>query len=233
MWCHPRNLQKHLPHHIIKYDNGLHQTSIHSAVMELMTDEIRWSTYCTEWRQAQAEGLKGIPLAGICSLSILSSLPFPVSLCLSSSFFPPSSHHSKMLPGPVLVAMVTKTGGILTWPYLPGRWLVWRMKAWKEGQGKGGDVTRPPAPEWEGSSLRPPASAHRHNGCLFKAGLSWGGAAGWFYLTDWLIDRTSGLLIWDVRLGSGPAVLPLSSAMLLLPLKCTPNCQDAEITQVL
>lgn len=54
---------------------------------------------------------KGIPLAGICSLPIFLP-PFPLLfLPLLPPSSPPLSHHSKMLPGPVLVVIVTKTGG--------------------------------------------------------------------------------------------------------------------------
>lgn len=82
---------------------------------------------------------KGIPLAGICSLSIFLP-PFPL---LFLPLLPPSSpplshHHSKMLPGPVLVVMVTETRGIFTWPELPGLWLDGRAEVRREGWGWGG-----------------------------------------------------------------------------------------------
>lgn len=49
---------------------------------------------------------------------------------------------------------------------------------WWEGGGvgcrEGNDVTCSPVPRWEGSSRRTPArSKHRHNGHVFKVGLSW------------------------------------------------------------
>lgn len=99
-------------------DNGVHEISIHLADMREKW-RWRWSTHCSEGRQTQpGTPEEGIPLPLICSLSIFS----PVSL--PPAFSPLSSHHSKMLPGPVLAAMVTKTRGIVTWASLPGSRLV-------------------------------------------------------------------------------------------------------------
>lgn len=121
------------------------------------------------------------------------------SLSVSSpSFFPPSSHHSKMLPGPVLVVMVTKTGGFSRdWISLGADWsdtMKWGGR--DRGKGRG---------EWVTShSHRFTNGRDPHSGRLqahtdtmgvglvwfFKVGLSWVtevellNSPGGFYLTD-------------------------------------------------
>lgn len=156
----------------------------------------------TRWKHR----LKGIQSSDWGLLSFYIFLPPSLFPCLflpllPPSFFPPSTspHHSKMLPGPVLVAMVTKTGGwweTVMWLYPLGFWLVWRMKAWREGmEGERGLVVMSHThrfPDGRDPQSGRLASTHRHNGRLFKVGL--------MILLGWVTSRTSGLLIWHVRL---------------------------------
>lgn len=123
-------------------------------------------------------------------LFLLPTLPFLLSSRLPTLLLPSSSHHSKMLPGPMFVVMVTKTGGnthVTGTPCALIGQTHWNREGGTEGRG-GGDVTHPPVHEWEGPSLRLPESTHRHNGCFFKVGLSRMtevellGSQGWFYL---------------------------------------------------
>lgn len=77
-----------------------------------------------------------------------------------------------MLPGPVLVVMVTKTGGFSRdWIFPGADWSDTLKWGGRDGEEGGSDVTLPPVHKWEGSSLRPPANTHRHNGHVF---LRWG-----------------------------------------------------------
>lgn len=168
---------------------------------------------------------KGIPPAGICSLSIF-FLPFPFCFCPPPPPPPTSSHHSKMLPVPALVVMVTKTRGILTWLDLPGCWLVRFTDVRREGWGGGRWCHRPTGSLMGGNLSQ---HTHRHNRCLFKVELSGSGAitqSRTILLTDvqnhfsnvWLLELrcSAWLLLWL----SCPRHWLLSSAMALLPLKC-------------
>lgn len=182
----------------------------------------------------------------------LFSFCFPPSLSPSVSVSPPafspppsSSHHSKMLPGPVLVVIVTKGGEILTWLDLPGCWLVRCIDVRKRGGwGGGGDVTCPQVHKWEGSSVRAPVSTHTDTIDVF---LRWGwavvevlhsqGRFCWLtQVTCWLMFRTCGFCSLDVELDSGfGSAVPTDSSHLWCGC-CHWNVlqhSKSEITQVL
>lgn len=144
------------------------------------------------------------------------SLPFPVSLLSSSPpslppFFSPQQdaawtsarcHGNRNWRGDSHVTVSPRA--------LIG--LTHSRKKRTGGMGKeGGDVTRPPVHRWEGSSVRTPASTHRHNGRLFKVGLSLSGAM-----------RRSRMILLD---STGSALAQLSRAV------CShPWHENAEIT---
>lgn len=156
--------------HIITDDNRLHQISIHSPIIKLRTTKAEYSLYTGNTGTRYSFGW------GLFSSSIFLP-PFPR---LSSCLLPPFSLTTARccLDRCSLSWQPIPGGGILTWPSLPERWLVWRIKRKKGGiEGKGWCHT--PTLMW---------GILRHNGHLFQAGgaeVQTLDGQGWSHLTDW------------------------------------------------
>lgn len=95
-------------------DKGLHQISFHLLAVQQVNVGNKGEVLTVLNEDRNKLKIQKLFLR----MELLSSfLLFLFSFCLSSCLLPPPSlhllfsHHSKMLPGPVLVVMVTKTGG--------------------------------------------------------------------------------------------------------------------------